>query len=311
MHRLQNLGRNPRKTNGLILSIVTFPYIGRFAPSPTGPLHLGSLYTALASFLDARRQNGLWLLRIDDLDTPRNVKGASDAILRCLEAFRLHWDRDCDFQSRHLEQYQDYLDQLRAQGRLFACRCTRKQLTTAAIYPGTCRDQAYPTDEMASLRVLSDNRQIDFHDALQGDFSQNLAGQHGDFILRRRDGIIAYQFAVVVDDQRQGINHVVRGNDLLDSTPKQIYLQQLLGLPRPAYLHLPVIVGSDGCKLSKQTFAAPVDSQRPTQTLFQLLQLLQQQPPPPLRQAGIDELLQWAINHWQPQALRKMSRIEC
>lgn len=285
------------------------PYIGRFAPSPTGPLHLGSLYTALASFLDARQQRGSWLLRIDDLDIPRNVNGATDSILRCLEHFQLHWDGEVYYQSRQLSDYQAILDQLLKQKQLFACRCSRKQLQGFSIYPGNCRDAAHPVDDQSALRLKTDDQQISFVDTLQGSMQHHLFSDDGDFVVRRRDQIIAYQFAVVIDDRQQGINHIVRGVDLLDSTPKQLYLQRLLGYPQPTYTHLPVVVDSNGHKLSKQTLATPVDNAHPAQTLWQLLVMMRQNPPTALNNAPVSQQLEWAIKHWQPQALYSIRSI--
>lgn len=294
----------------MILPKNTSRYIGRFAPSPTGPLHLGSLYTALASYLDARRQGGLWLLRIDDLDTPRNADGAVDAILHCLERFGLHWDGEVYYQSRHLDCYQEILSQLRQHQWLYACHCSRKTLGDAPVYPGTCRDAGFSFEEPSAWRLKIQDLQIEFDDALQGLISQNLASEHGDFIVRRKDNIIAYQFAVVVDDYLQQVNHVVRGVDLLDSTPKQIYQQQLLAYPKQHYMHLPLIVDSHGNKLSKQTLAAPVNDAQPESTLFLLLQLLQQDPPPSLQQVSINAQLDWAIANWQSLALKKIRAIQ-
>ncbi len=284
------------------------PAIGRFAPSPTGPLHLGSLYAALASFLQARSQQGLWLLRIDDLDTPRNVKGAADTILTTLDTLGLHWDGGVDYQSQHLDEYHDWLRQLGKNGQLYPCTCPRKRLLTD-IYPGTCRHRQPPPDGPYALRVKTDPRDIAFQDGLQGFVSHNLAAGHGDFILKRKDQIIAYQFAVVIDDHRQQISHVARGIDLLEVTPRQIYLQQLLGLSTPRYMHLPVIVDSQGYKLSKQTKAAAVDLTAPHQVIFTLLGLLKQNPPASLRHAPVADQLAWAIAHWHPAALTKLRAI--
>lgn len=230
--------------------------------------------------------------------------------MRCLQHFGLDWDGDVDYQSAHLADYQDILRGLFNSNSLYACRCSRKDLTEFAVYPGRCRALNFPDDAQSALRVRSDDRQINFDDALQGRISQNLARDHGDFVVRRRDGIIAYQFAVVVDDGRQGVNHVVRGADLLDSTPKQLYLQQLLGYPTPAYLHLPVIVDGNGQKLSKQTLAAPVNSEQPETTLWLILKLLEQNPPADLQRAPVAEQLQWAIVHWQSAALKKVRAIQ-
>ncbi|MBK8814883.1 MAG: tRNA glutamyl-Q(34) synthetase GluQRS [Methylococcaceae bacterium] len=294
-------------------------YIGRFAPSPTGPLHLGSLFTALASYLDARAHNGKWLLRIDDLDTPRNRSGAVDTILNCLEAFGLQWDGEIYYQSRHLEEYRYYLDEFERNLLTYRCGCSRKELADYfatigtydenTLYPGICRKKTISGDIPSAIRVKTESTDITFQDELQGLISQNLAHQQGDFILKRKDGIIAYQFAVVIDDASQQINHVVRGCDLLEETPKQIYLQRLLGLPTPKYMHVPVIVDQSGYKLSKQTLATAVDTQSPSLVLFDLLLLLKQNPPYVLNGAKVNEVLNWAIDHWNPDALRLCSTI--
>ncbi|WP_347568934.1 tRNA glutamyl-Q(34) synthetase GluQRS [Methylomonas sp. EFPC3] len=304
MHRLQDIGRNQGKAIRLEPA-PPLSYIGRFAPSPTGPLHLGSLYTALASYLDARHQNGLWLLRIDDADTPRNMPGAAERILDCLAAFGLHWDKEADYQSRHLSQYQHALAELRQQDAVYPCSCSRSSLAAAGpIYPGHCRLRPQQTDHPAALRVKAMPVCVEFCDGLQGAIRENIAEQHGDFVVLRKDGIVAYQLAVVVDDQRQAITHIVRGCDLLESTPKQIYLQKLLGFPEPNYLHVPVIVDRAGQKLSKQTRAEAVTATSPRQTLFMLLSLLGQNPPPTLKQAEIPAILDWAVAHWSPEPLR-------
>ena len=276
------------------------PYIGRFAPSPTGPLHFGSLYTALASFLQARSQQGLWLLRIDDLDTPRNIKGSADSILKTLDAFGLYWDDRVAYQSQSLDVYHEILDQLVKDKLIYPCTCSRKTLT--AIYSGVCRDKQTPPKSPCSFRIKTDNHSISFTDELQGLISHNLA-EHGDFIVKRKDDIIAYQFAVVIDDDRQHINHIVRGYDLLDSTPRQIYLQQVLRLVTPGYMHVPVIIDEQGYKLSKQTHATAVDLKKPYAVIFKLLSLLKQNPPDELQHAPPTELLSWAIKHWNPGML--------
>ncbi|MEQ1558016.1 MAG: tRNA glutamyl-Q(34) synthetase GluQRS [Methyloglobulus sp.] len=288
-------------------------YVGRFAPSPTGPLHLGSLFTALASFLDARSHKGKWLLRIDDLDTPRNKEGSVDAILKTLEVFGLHWDGSVCYQNQHLDKYEDLLHQLEQNQLTYRCTCSRKSLAEMfsgdrlnskhSVYPGNCRNKAIPARIPHAIRLKVDPCTLTFNDELQGLISHDLAQQHGDFILKRKDGIIAYQFAVVVDDYLQGINHVVRGRDLFEETPKQIYLQQLLGFPTPTYMHVPVIVDQQGYKLSKQTLATAVDTQLPNKILFDLLVLLKQNPPDELGGASINELLDWAIGNWQPDDL--------
>ncbi|CAA9889520.1 glutamyl-Q tRNA(Asp) synthetase [Candidatus Methylobacter favarea] len=291
-------------------------YIGRFAPSPTGPLHLGSLYTALAGFLQARSQQGQWLLRIDDLDTPRNIKGAADTILKTLEIFGLHWDGNVYYQSHKREEYEAILNELKNNERVYPCTCSRKELSHLPakqalpdIYPGICRDKQAPAGAPHALRVKTDHCIISFQDDLQGLISANLAERHGDFILKRKDRIIAYQLAVVIDDHRQNITHVVRGSDLLDSTPKQIFLQQQLEWPAPGYMHVPILVDRQGYKLSKQTFAQAVDLKTPHQVIFQLLSLLKQKPPAELQQAPAAELLGWAQNHWNPAPLKNLRAI--
>jgi glutamyl-Q tRNA(Asp) synthetase len=283
-------------------------YIGRFAPSPTGPLHLGSLYTALASYLDAKQHQGLWLLRLDDSDIPRNQAGAADAIIQCLLDFGLQWDGDVVYQHQHQAHYQQALTQLQHQ--LYHCHCSRKQLAEYGDhYPGFCREHPPADSKHCALRLRVPDSPWQFTDRLQGLQHGNLAHESGDFVLQRRDSIIAYQLAVVVDDYQQQISHVVRGNDLLDSTAKQRYLQQCLHYPSPHYLHLPVIVDGNGQKLSKQTAAEAVSTRQPAQSLLQLLTLLQQQPPASLRGASVASVLEWAIAHWQPQALKKIRAI--
>jgi len=287
--------------------------IGRFAPSPTGPLHLGSLYTALASFLQARSQHGLWLLRIDDLDTPRNVKGAVDSILTTLDTFGLHWDDSVVYQSQCLAAYHDALNELVNNRLIYPCTCSRKDLaalqSSTTIYSGLCRDKITLPDTSYALRIKTDSRTISFEDGLQGLISHNLAEQHGDFILKRKDDIIAYSFAVVIDDRLQQINQVVRGFDLLSETPKHIYLQQVLGLPTPDYLHVPVIVDEQGYKLSKQTRATAVNLTTPHCVIFDLLGLLKQNPPLELKKASVSELISWAINHWQSEPLKNLRQV--
>jgi glutamyl-Q tRNA(Asp) synthetase len=283
------------------------PYTGRFAPSPTGPLHLGSLYTALAGFLQARSLQGLWLLRIDDLDSPRNIKGSADNILKTLDVFGLHWDGSVVYQSQHLDVYDEILDELAKNNLIYPCTCSRKKLT--GIYSCLCRDKQPPRNSLYSLRIKTDERMISFQDDLQGRVSDNLSGEHGDFILKRKDRVIAYQFAVVVDDDLQGVNHVVRGFDLLDSTPRQIYLQQTLGFAMPGYMHVPVIIDKQGYKLSKQTRATAVGLKTPHLVLFALLTLLKQNPPCELQHAPAAEILNWAIDHWDPAPLKNTCKV--
>ena len=238
-------------------------YIGRFAPSPTGPLHMGSLVAAAASWLDARAAGGQWIVRIEDLDQPRVVQGAAGEILRTLERLGLRWDGEVVYQSARDSRYRDALQRL--QGHTYWCRCTRREIADSSlglaadgahIYPGTCRASA--AREGRSLRVRTGAEEIRYRDRLQGEQAQVLERDIGDFVLYRADGLFAYQLAVVVDDALQGVTDVVRGADLLDSTPRQIFLQRRLGLPTPRYLHVPVAVNAKGEKLAKQTGAEAV-----------------------------------------------------
>ncbi len=291
------------------------PYRGRFAPSPTGPLHFGSLVAALGSWLDARKQGGEWLVRIEDIDWPRRVPGASDAILRTLEACGLEWDGEVLYQSRRTDIYAAALHQLKTTGRLFPCGCSRKEVADSAlpafggidngelIYPGTCRHGLAPGRMPRAWRVNVTGTTLAFDDAIQGRIRQDLEHEVGDFVVKRADGLFAYQLAVVVDDAEQNITDVVRGADLLDSTPRQIFLQQLLKLPQPHYAHLPVAVNAAGEKLSKQTFAQAIGNRRATAALFAGLQFLGQSPPAELAGQQTRDILAWATTHWSLAAV--------
>jgi len=281
-------------------------YRGRFAPSPTGPLHFGSLIAAVGSFLEARTQGGEWHLRMEDVDAPRCSMAAADAILRALEAFGFAWDGEVVWQSRRTDAYRAVFEGLQAAGRIFPCACTRKELADSALtadgamlYPGTCRAGLPPGKTARSWRVRVDAASVTFDDAIQGRITSDLARDAGDFIVLRADGLFAYQLAVVFDDAAAGMTHVVRGADLLTSTPRQIFLQQCLGLPTPAYAHLPVAINATGEKLSKQTLAAPLDMLRPAPALFAALVFLGQQPPDELAQADCATVWHWAKTHWQ------------
>ncbi len=272
-------------------------YVGRFAPSPTGPLHLGSLTAALASYLDARAAGGLWLLRMEDLDPPREPPGAAAEILRQLEAFGLHWDGAVLYQSARLSAYEEILRGLLTRGLCYPCVCSRRQVRAmGAVYDGRCRGRRPVETEPAALRLRADTGTIGFRDGIQGWFEQHLRREVGDFVVRRKDGLFAYQLAVVADDSHQGVNRIVRGSDLLDSTPRQLYLQSLLGYPRPSYAHVPVLLNERGQKLSKQHFAAPVDARNPAPQLRRALGLLNH--PPPSGPDGAAELLVWAVSNW-------------
>lgn len=281
------------------------PYVGRFAPSPTGPLHFGSLVAAVGSYLEARTRGGRWLLRMEDLDPPREVAGAAHAILQALESHGFEWDGQVLYQSQRQAAYQAAMERLLAAGMLYPCGCTRREIADSAVhgidgpvYPGTCRTGLAAGRSARAWRVRVEDAEIGFVDGIQGTLRQNLARDVGDFVLRRADGYYAYQLAVVVDDAEQGVTHVVRGADLLDSTPRQIHLQRLLGLPLPHYAHLPVAVNARGEKLSKQTQAAPLDATRPAAALWQALQFLGQQPPAQLAAEVLPTLWAWAFAHW-------------
>lgn len=282
----------------------TTPYIGRFAPSPTGALHFGSLVAAVGSFLDARAHCGRWLLRIEDVDAPRSVPGAADGIIATLARFGFEWDGDIVWQSRRSACYQHALERLVADGLAYPCACSRRELADAPLardgsrrYPGTCRMGLPPGRPARAWRVRAEGV-IRFDDVVQGPQQIELASDSGDYVVRRADGLFAYQLAVVVDDAEAGVTHVVRGADLLDSTARQIHLQGLLGAPTPTYAHLPLATNAAGEKLSKQTLARAVDAQSPIPALLAALRFLGQHPPAALSRAALAEVWQWAITHW-------------
>jgi len=278
--------------------------LGRFAPSPTGPLHAGSLLAAVGSYLDARNAGARWVVRIEDLDTPRVVPGCADEMLRTLEAFGFEWDGEILFQSTRRTAYREALDDLVAAGRAYPCSCSRKDLASdeeSSGYPGTCRHgptRGGPT----ALRFRVSDAPIHFDDLFQGSQRFDLAAC-GDVVVERRDGQASYQLAVVVDDAFQGVTRVVRGADLLASTPWQLDLQQVLSLPRPIYGHLPLLVEQDGAKLSKSRRCLPLDLTSIPQALASTLTHLSQAPPPELAHSSISEVWKWAVGHWKPQAL--------
>ncbi len=291
-------------------------YRGRFAPSPTGPLHFGSLVAAVGSYLDARAHGGRWLLRIEDIDTPRVMPGAADDIRRTLERLGLHWDESVMVQSARHEAYHDALENLRRLDVLYPCACTRREIADSTVhgarrgndgmvYPGTCRGGLAQGRTPRATRVRTAGIHITFDDAIQDTVSQNLEIEAGDFVLWRADGFIAYQLAVVVDDAAQGITHIVRGADLLDSTPRQIHLQRLLGYHTPHYGHLPVAVNERGEKLSKQTLARAIDTRHPAREIVNALRFLAQAVPADLSKAAAqegattDDLWCWACSHWE------------
>ena len=294
--------------------------IGRFAPSPTGPLHFGSLLAALASYLEAKTQDGLWLVRMEDLDKPREVAGAANHILNTLEKFGLEWDGEVVYQSQRSALYQEALNQIKAKSLIYQCSCSRKEIADSynqkqaqhgidgLIYPGTCRDKS-STFKPYAERIKVKDQNISFNDAIQGKIDQNLANQIGDFVLKRADGLFAYQLAVVVDDHLQGVTHIVRGADLLDSIPRQIYLQQVLGYSTPKYAHIPVASNQAGEKLSKQTLATPIDANNAPNLLINALDFLGQTPPQDLSNYKAQEILAWAMQHWALDKIPKQRSI--
>ena len=286
-------------------------YTGRFAPSPTGPLHFGSLVAAVASWCDARSAGGRWLVRMEDLDKPREAPGAAQAILDALAGFGLGWDGDVMVQSARTDAYRAALARLAEW--TYPCACTRREIADsalagpdgAAVYPGICRRGLAPGRVARAVRIRVDDETVAFDDLAQGRIGQHLASEVGDFVVLRADGIFAYQLAVVVDDAAQGVTHVVRGADLLDSTPRQIFLQRRLGVPEPVYMHVPVATNVAGEKLSKQTLAAAVDRADPVPALRAALAFLGQ-PAPALAR---DALLAHAAAHWDRAAIPRVRAI--
>jgi glutamyl-Q tRNA(Asp) synthetase len=286
-------------------------YRGRFAPSPTGPLHFGSLVAAVGSFLEARTRGGEWLVRIEDLDPPRTRPGAADGILRTLEQLGLNWDGEVVHQSRRTRAYRAAFERLRAADRLQPCRCSRAQLTALPanqarapgeelVHPEKCLPGSHRSATAPAWRFRAPDLDVTFVDRVQGPQSQNVARVGGNFVVRRRDGLFAYQLAVVVDDADQGITDVVRGADLLDSTARQILLQQALQSPRPTYMHLPLAVDASGVKLSKSGDAPAVLHPAPAAPVVAALEFLRQDPPAELGRAPLEEVWAWALGHWQP-----------
>jgi glutamyl-Q tRNA(Asp) synthetase len=299
----------------------TARYVGRFAPTPTGPLHLGSLATALASYLDARAARGRWLLRIDDLDTPRTVPGSADTILRTLEALGLEWDGSVVYQHDRVDSYRAALERLANQGGVYPCSCTRAEIAAESPpaiprageelrYPGQCRDGPRHPGRTLAWRLRVEPSPLEFMDRIQGPQTHSVAHSVGDFVVKRRDGIYAYQLAVVCDDAHAGITHVVRGFDLLDNTPRQMLLQKALDVAAPAYAHIPLLTDELGEKLSKSRGAGAVAADRPAAQLVRVLALLRQQPPRGLARTTPADVLRWAVEHWSIEPLRGRTRIQ-
>jgi len=304
-------------------SHLAMSYIGRFAPSPTGPLHFGSLLAAVASYLEAKTHEGTWLVRMEDLDKPREVTGAADDILKTLEAFGFEWDGDVMYQRERDAAYAEALNTLEGQSQIYPCTCTRKEIADSStemgiegvIYPQTCLHQPIKQNHPIAWRVKTNNQVIRFNDAVQGIITQHLSKDAGDFVLKRADGLFAYQLAVVVDDATQGVTHVVRGADLLNSTPRQIHLQSLLGFDTPSYLHIPVAANAVGQKLSKQTFApglntSALNRQEKVAQLWAALDFLNQQPPASLKAEDLSGCWAWALQHWDATQIPKVASIQ-
>ncbi len=303
-------------------------YRGRFAPTPSGPLHFGSLTTAVASYLQAKSQQGEWLVRIDDVDPPRIAEGAIDSILQCLEKYGLIWDGSVFYQSKRNSAYQTALDSLIELDLLYPCACSRKdilEVTTPinvkvnathrsannpSVYPGICRNGVQQGKKANTLRIKTDNSLIEFNDLFFGKSIQNVQTEVGDFLIQRVGGYFAYHLAVAVDDDFQGITEIIRGRDLMDSTHRQIYLQKLLKLNTPRYGHLPLVIDENGYKMSKQNYnEIDVLNSEPVDTLHKALLFLGQHPPSEILDGDLSSLWKWAITHWQPKNIPKSDQI--
>ncbi|MGU5717434.1 tRNA glutamyl-Q(34) synthetase GluQRS [Aeromonas taiwanensis] len=285
------------------------PYVGRFAPSPSGPLHFGSLVAALGSFLQARSRQGHWLVRIEDIDPPREMPGAAGLILQTLEDHGLAWDGEVMYQSRRHERYDEIIARLYDAGDLYWCRCTRREImASGGFYNGHCRTLGLAAEGCAA-RLRQHHPVYRFEDALQGEITVPAALAEEDFIVRRRDGLYAYNLAVVVDDMDSGITEIVRGADLLEPTVRQIALYQTLEAPVPAWVHLPLAVLADGNKLSKQNHAPALARDERCQALWQALAFLGQCPPPELKAGSVDEIIAWGITHWRLDRVPRQQKI--
>jgi glutamyl-Q tRNA(Asp) synthetase len=296
------------------------PVVGRFAPSPTGPLHLGSLVAALGSYLMAKSMGGTWLMRMEDIDLPRVVPGIADDMLATLELLGFQWDGEVVYQSRRTELYREAADELTSRGLAYPCGCTRSEIAQIAsaphedglVYPGICREGLAPQKVERALRVKVYDEMISFDDLVMGHYSQHLTGSCGDFVIHRADGPYAYHLAVVVDDAAFGVNQVVRGADLISSTPRQIYLQRILGYATPAYAHLPLVTGPGGSKLSKRDNAVSLAAGRNLEKeggalLLAALRFLGQLPLAELQGAAAREVLRWGVEHFDLAAVPRAS----
>lgn len=309
---MTKLASDSQAANHLPAAPNTTLYVGRFAPSPTGPLHFGSLVAAVASYLDAKSQKGSWLLRIEDLDPPREMKGAAATIQNQLVELGLEWDGDVLFQSTRLQAYQHLLNELISKKRCFYCNCTRARMQSlGAVYDGHCRKHSKPPGDKSptAIRVRTEEQLVQFTDRIQGSYRQNLLSEVGDFVVKRKDKLFAYQLAVVADDQFQGITDVVRGHDLIDSTPRQIYLQQQLGLQPLRYAHFPVAANNSGEKLSKQHYAEEIDLKKPSLSLINAMDFLGMKPSTELNGESASAVLKWGTANWDIQNIPKLATI--
>ena len=287
----------------------TTQYRGRFAPSPSGFLHFGSLVAALASYLDAKANDGLWLVRIEDIDPPRELEGASKNILKTLEAYGLFWDETELYQSQQTQLYEDVLADLHQQRLTYYCECTRAQIKAiGGIYQGHCRNRQLVSNQTA-IRLVNQFNIDHFDDIIQGHVQCDKALAEEDFIIKRKDGLYAYQLAVVVDDIYQGINHVIRGCDLLEPTARQLTFFNTLNAKTPKYGHFPLAVTDEGYKLSKQNKAPAIDPITPQPSLLKALHFLGQCPPPALLDTSVTDILDWAIKHWQRKHIPQKKEI--
>ncbi|PIP80679.1 MAG: tRNA glutamyl-Q(34) synthetase GluQRS [Gammaproteobacteria bacterium CG22_combo_CG10-13_8_21_14_all_40_8] len=275
-------------------------YIGRFAPSPSGPLHRGSLVAALGSFLRAKSSQGQWLVRIEDLDRPREMQGASSSILHSLEHHGLHWDGEIVYQSQRAHLYSQYLEKIQKNQQSYFCDCTRSKIKAASgFYQGHCRHLNLSMAMNQSIRFRATEQVELFEDKLLGQLRLSAENYEQDFILKRKDGYFSYPLAVVVDDYEQNITEVVRGADLIEATFAQINLQKALRINTPSYVHLPLVCDNDGAKLSKQNHAKPIENKMAPANLYRALTFLGQKPPSTLQQEEAETIIQWAVAHWQ------------
>jgi len=284
-------------------------YRGRFAPSPSGLLHFGSLVTALASYLDAKHHSGTWLVRIEDIDPPREQQGAAAEILKTLEAYGMFWDEDVLYQSQQTTLYCDVLSYLAKQKLSYHCNCTRADIKAlGGIYQGHCKHLAV-SKKHSAIRLRNSNAVYQYHDIIQGDVHCDQALAAEDFTIFRKDGLFAYQLAVVIDDIYQGISHIIRGCDLLEPTARQLSFFQIMDAQRPQYGHVPLVVTKQGYKLSKQNKALAIDIKNPQKSLIKALDFLSQSPPPELVTSSVDNIIQWAIKHWSIDKITKKTQI--